>query len=85
MTDRPEAISTNGDLFVVPTSGGEAKRITSNPGFDGHPAYSPDGRFIAYHSQKTPEYESDRWRLMLYDRASGNAHRSCRIVRSQRG
>ena len=47
------------------------KRITTNPGFDGHPAYSPDGRFIAYHSQKTPEYESDRWRLMLYDRASG--------------
>jgi len=71
VTDRPEAISTNGDLFLVPTTGGEPKRITSNPGFDGHPAYSPDGRFIAYHSQKTPEYESDRWRLMLYDRAGG--------------
>ena len=69
VTDRPEAISTNGDLFLVPTAGGEPKRITTNPGFDGHPAYSPDGRFIAYHSQKTPEYESDRWRLMLYDRA----------------
>jgi dipeptidyl aminopeptidase/acylaminoacyl peptidase len=73
VTDRPEAISTNGDLFLVPTSGGEPNRITSNPGFDGHPAYSPDGRFIAYHSQKTPEYESDRWRLMLYDRA-GETH-----------
>ena len=71
VTDRPEAISTNGDLFLVPTTGGEPKRITTNPGFDGHPAYSPDGRFIAYHSQKTPEYESDRWRLMLYDRATG--------------
>ena len=71
VTDRPEAISTNGDLFLVPTSGGEPKRVTSNPGFDGHPVYSPDGRYIAYHSQKTPEYESDRWRLMLYDRAAG--------------
>jgi dipeptidyl aminopeptidase/acylaminoacyl peptidase len=71
VTDRPEAISTNGDLFLVPTSGGEPKRITTNPGFDGHPAYSPDGRFIAYHSQKTPQYESDRWRLMLYDRTGG--------------
>ena len=71
VTDRPEAISTNGDLFLVSTSGGDAKRITTNPGFDGHPAYSPDGRFIAYRSQKTPEYESDRWRLMLYDRAGG--------------
>jgi dipeptidyl aminopeptidase/acylaminoacyl peptidase len=71
VTDKPEAISTNGDLFLVPTGGGEARRITSNPGFDGRPAYSPDGRFIAYHSQKTPEYESDRWRLLLYDRAGG--------------
>jgi len=71
VADRPEAISTNGDLFLVSTSGGEPKRITSNPGFDGHPAYSPDGRYIAYHSQKTPEYESDRWRLMLFDRAAG--------------
>jgi dipeptidyl aminopeptidase/acylaminoacyl peptidase len=71
VTDRPEAISTNGDLFVAPVDGGEPKRITTNPGFDGHPAYSPDGRFIAYHSQKAAEYESDRWRLMLYDRAGG--------------
>jgi dipeptidyl aminopeptidase/acylaminoacyl peptidase len=71
VTDKPEAISTNGDLFLVPASGGEPKHITTNPGFDGHPAYSPDGRFIAYHSQKTPQYESDRWRLMLYDRAAG--------------
>src|SRR6267378_6484973 len=40
VTDRPEAISTNGDLFVAPVEGGEPKRITTNPGFDGHPAYS---------------------------------------------
>ena len=71
VTDRPEAISTNGDLFVVAAEGSEPKRITTNPGFDGHPIYSPDGRFIAYHSQKAAEYESDRWRLLLYDRAGG--------------
>jgi dipeptidyl aminopeptidase/acylaminoacyl peptidase len=73
ITDKVEATSTNGDLFLVPVSGGEAKRITSNPGFDGAPAYSPDGRYIAYHSQLTPAYESDRWRLMLYDRQSGKS------------
>jgi dipeptidyl aminopeptidase/acylaminoacyl peptidase len=71
VTERPEAISTNGDLFLVPAAGGAAKQITTNPGFDGHPAYSPDGRFIAYHSQKAAQYESDRWRLMLFDRAGG--------------
>jgi dipeptidyl aminopeptidase/acylaminoacyl peptidase len=71
VTDKVEAISTNGDLFLVPVAGGEAKRITTNPGFDGNPVYSPDGRFIAYHAQLTPGYESDRWRVMLYDRQSG--------------
>jgi dipeptidyl aminopeptidase/acylaminoacyl peptidase len=70
VTDPVEAISTNGDLFVVPVAGGEVKQITTQPGFDGGPAYSPDGKYIAYHAQLTPEYESDRWRVMLYDRAT---------------
>jgi dipeptidyl aminopeptidase/acylaminoacyl peptidase len=68
VTDKMEAISTNADLFVIPVSGGEPKRITTNQGFDSNPAYSPDGRFIAYRSQATPGYESDHWRLMLYER-----------------
>lgn len=71
VTDKMEAISTNGDLFVVPVAGGEPKRITTQPGFDGNPVYSPDGKYIAYHAQLTAEYESDRWRAMLYDRQTG--------------
>ncbi|HXY26150.1 MAG TPA: S9 family peptidase [Candidatus Acidoferrum sp.] len=71
VTDKIEAISTNGDLFLVPVSGGEIKRITTQPGFDGNPVYSPDGKYIAYHAQLTAEYESDRWRVMLYDRQAG--------------
>src|SRR5712692_5037488 len=70
VTDRPEATSTNGDLFTIALSGGEPRRITTNPGFDGHPVYSPDGQSIAYHAQVVAGYESDRWRLMLYDRAT---------------
>ena len=71
VTDKMEAVSTNGDLFLVPVVGGEIKRITTQPGFDGAPVYSPDGKFIAYHAQLTAEYESDRWRVMLYDRVTG--------------
>jgi dipeptidyl aminopeptidase/acylaminoacyl peptidase len=71
--DKVEAISTNGELFTVPVSGGEAKKITTNPGFDGNPVYSPDGKYIAYHAQLTPGYEADRWRLMRYDRGSGKS------------
>src|SRR5579863_80370 len=73
VTDKVEAISTNGDLFLVPVSGGDAKRITTQPGFDGNPVYSPDGKYIAYHAQLTAGYEADRWRVMLYDRASGQS------------
>ena len=53
VTDKMEATSTNGDLFLVPVTGGEAKRITTNQGFDGNPVYSPDGKYIAYHAQMT--------------------------------
>ena len=71
VTDKVEAISTNGDLFIVPVAGGETKQITSNPAFDGNPVYSPDGKYIAYHAQNIPGYESDRWRVMLYERIGG--------------
>jgi dipeptidyl aminopeptidase/acylaminoacyl peptidase len=71
VTDKMEAISTNGDLFTVPVTGGEIKRITTQKGFDGEPVYSPDGKYIAYHAQLAPEYEADRWRVMLYERQSG--------------
>ena len=73
VTDKVEATSTNGDLFIVPVSGGEAKRITTQRGFDGNPVYSPDGKYIAYHAQLTVGYEADRWRVMLYDRATGKS------------
>jgi dipeptidyl aminopeptidase/acylaminoacyl peptidase len=71
-TDKNEATSTNNDLFIVSVSGGEAKRLTgNNPGSDTTPRYSPDGKYIAYRSQARNGYESDRFRLMLYDRKAG--------------
>jgi dipeptidyl aminopeptidase/acylaminoacyl peptidase len=73
-TDKDQALSTNSDLFTVPLTGGEAKRITGeNRGADLSPQYSPDGRYIAYRAQVTPGFESDRWRLMLYDRTTGKS------------
>jgi len=67
--DQVEAISTNNDLWIVPVSGGAAKNITANnPASDSTPLYSPDGHYIAYRAQQRPGYESDRFRLMLYDR-----------------
>jgi dipeptidyl aminopeptidase/acylaminoacyl peptidase len=66
--DRVGAASTNADLFVVPTRGGEAVKISQSPGYDGAPRYSPDGTMIAFRSQARAGFEADRWRLMVYDR-----------------
>ncbi len=70
-TDAMVAISTNNDLFTVSVEGGASKRITTNPSNDNQPIYSPDGRYIAYRAQMIPGFESDRMRLMLYDRHDG--------------
>src|SRR6266851_3612483 len=70
--DKVEATSTNNDLWIVPVNGGPAKNIPAdNPASDSTPLYSPDGRYIAYRAQQRPGYESDRFRLMLYDRKTG--------------
>jgi dipeptidyl aminopeptidase/acylaminoacyl peptidase len=70
--DKNPAASTNNDLWIVPVSGGQAKNITAdNPASDSTPLYSPDGKYIAYRAQQRPGYESDRFRLMLYDRKTG--------------
>jgi dipeptidyl aminopeptidase/acylaminoacyl peptidase len=67
--DENPAASTNNDLWIVPVGRGPAKNITAdNPASDSTPLYSPDGRYIAYRAQQRPGYESDQFRLMLYDR-----------------
>jgi dipeptidyl aminopeptidase/acylaminoacyl peptidase len=68
--DNP-ATSTNNDLFVVAIDGGQSHKITSNPGADNSPLYSPDGNYLAYRSQARGGYESDKWRLIVIERASG--------------
>jgi dipeptidyl aminopeptidase/acylaminoacyl peptidase len=70
-TDQKPELSTNSDLFIVPISGGDAKRITTRKGADTSPKYSPDGKFIAYRSQARGGYESDLWELWLYNRMTG--------------
>ena len=64
----PEA-STNADLWIVPVTGGSAIDITKrNKAWDGWPEYSPDGKYIAYRTQLIPNYESDLFRLAIYNR-----------------
>ncbi|MEP7382363.1 MAG: hypothetical protein ABI910_11785, partial [Gemmatimonadota bacterium] len=41
-----------GDLYTLPIGGGAATRITSGPGYDTQPRYSPDGRRIVFLSDR---------------------------------
>ncbi len=43
------------DLWIVPRSGGDARRLTSHPGAEGAPQLSPDGKLVAF----TGEYEGN--------------------------
>lgn len=71
LVDRP-AESTDSGVYLVPATGGELKLITPEmPGYDMEPRYSPDGKFIAFHSMERPGFEADRNRILLYDRSSG--------------
>jgi dipeptidyl aminopeptidase/acylaminoacyl peptidase len=68
---RDDAWSTNGDVWVVPSRGGLPRRVTDAPGNDNGCQYSPDGRLLAWRMQERAGYESDRWQLLVADRASG--------------
>jgi dipeptidyl aminopeptidase/acylaminoacyl peptidase len=70
-TDGDLSTSTNSDIFTVPAAGGEAKRITTNPGADEGPLYSPDGKYLAYRTQIRGGYESDLWRLAVLELETG--------------
>lgn len=70
---REEAWSTNNDIFVVPVTGGEPKRISTSKGSDINPRYSPDGKYLAWLSQATPKFEADKRNLVLYDRTTKQA------------
>src|SRR5204862_1469824 len=69
--DEVEATSTNNEIFIVPISGGAPKKISSSPGADTTPLYSPDGKYTAWRSQARAGFEADKWRFLVQDRQTG--------------
>lgn len=69
--DSVVATSTNNDIWVMGPEGSARQPVTTNPANDHSPAYSPNGRWLAYLAQSIPGFESDRQRIMLYERATG--------------
>jgi dipeptidyl aminopeptidase/acylaminoacyl peptidase len=69
--DEVEATSTNNEVFVVSIAGGTPKKISTSPGSDTTPLYSPDGNAIAWRSQARAGFEADKWNLLVYYKATG--------------
>ena len=46
------AFSYKGDIYTVPSTGGAATRLTTEPSYESAPIWSPDGRTIAYASDR---------------------------------
>ena len=71
--DKVPAASTNNDVFtlLLDDKGAKPRKISTSLGSDDGPAYSPDEKWIAFRSQARAGYESDRFRLMLFDRLAG--------------
>ncbi|HEY3820393.1 MAG TPA: S9 family peptidase [Polyangiaceae bacterium] len=68
-----EAWSTNEDIWLAPTDGSAPASDLSaeNQARDSDPVFSPDGKSIAWLAMKRPGYESDRYRVVVRDRAGG--------------
>jgi TolB protein len=52
----------NFDLFRIPVEGGAERQLTSNPGYDDGPDYSPDGHWIYFNSNRAKN-NYDVWRM----------------------
>jgi dipeptidyl aminopeptidase/acylaminoacyl peptidase len=73
--DTVPAASTNNDIFTLKLDGQGVKPvcISASAGSDDGPAYSPDGHWLAFRSQARAGYESDRFRLMVFDRTAAGS------------
>lgn len=46
------AFTYKGDIYTVPTGGGQARRLTTSTAYDSRPSWRPDGRQIVFRSNR---------------------------------
>ena len=60
------AFSYQGDIYTVPTSGGQARQLTTHPAHDTRPVWSPDGQKLAFASNREGNFD-----VFLMDKEGG--------------
>jgi dipeptidyl aminopeptidase/acylaminoacyl peptidase len=69
------AVSTNSDIYLFDIDKKTTTNLSeSNKGYDLNPVFSPDGKYLIWGSMKTPGYESDKLRMILYDLQTNTAN-----------
>ena len=73
--DAEQATSVSAQIYTLDLTNPTAKpvKVSTSAGGNFSPAYSPDGKYLAWRSEARAGYESDKFRLMLYDRAKRTA------------
>ncbi len=73
------AFTYKGDIYTVPTGGGRAIRLTSQPTYETSPIWSPDSRTIAFASDRNGNFDiftvsadgtSPQWKRLTYNSAA---------------
>jgi dipeptidyl aminopeptidase/acylaminoacyl peptidase len=73
LTGKDKAVSTNSDIYLYSLDSKKTQNLTSfNEGYDMNPVFSPDGRYMAWESMKTPGFEADKSRIMIMDMNNGS-------------
>jgi dipeptidyl aminopeptidase/acylaminoacyl peptidase len=74
-TENPDpvpAISTSAQIYTLDLTNPNVMpvKVSTSAGGNFNPAYSPDGKYLAWRSQVRAGYESDKFRLTVYDRGT---------------
>ena len=71
-TGKEYAESTNSDLYLYNIEAKTTTNLTEGMvGYDTNPTYSPDGKYVAWLSMERDGYESDKNRIFILDRKTG--------------
>lgn len=69
------AISTDSDIYLYDIVSGKTENLTQgNGGYDTNPAWSPDGRFLAWLSMDEDGYEADKNDIKILEWATGHTY-----------